>query len=334
MESRSGAMGQNRDITFDIMKGIGILLVITCHFFGWNHLWLNRIISSFHMPMFFLVAGYFSKSFSNWDKTRHEVGRFFSRLVYPMVFTQLLIVVWDVLMALVGQNGWNPVFKETLSLLWADVNGPMTPWGQLRLGVIWFLLALFVAKSLLLMFVSRLKSWAIPVSVVMSAMAVLVHKFFPYSFWCISLGLVALPFVTIGWWFRNHRVPFWMKWVAIGCWVVAIVFSELDMYCFTWKCFPLDLVGACGGTICLYWIAKAIGKHLRLVGKVLAYLGMISLAIMCMHCFEMASHLGNHTKALVGFNLPVWGAFVWRYVLTIGLAIGLVKLPVVKKLFV
>ncbi len=323
-----------RDATFDIMKGISILLVITCHFFGWNHPFMSRFIRSFHMPLFFLVAGYFSKPYDGLQSAKVVVGKFFNRLYWPLFFTQIAIIGWGTAMVYVKQWGWNEVFRQILNLLWIDVDGPMTPWGKLSFGVTWFLMALFVAKTVLLLFVSRLKNWAIPVSLLLALVALLLHHVFPYSIWCISLGLVALPFVTIGWWVRNHPVPSWLKWIAVGCWVVAIVFSELDMYSFTWKCFPLDLVGACGGTICLYWIAKAIGKHFRLVGKVLAYLGVISLAIMCVHCFELASHLGNHTKALVGFNLPVWGTFVWKYVLTIGLAVGLVNLPVVKKLFV
>ncbi len=51
---------KQRNLTFDIMKGIGILLVLI------GHVWqlpdsIHQTIYSFHMPMFFIVAGYFSK---------------------------------------------------------------------------------------------------------------------------------------------------------------------------------------------------------------------------------------------------------------------------------
>ena len=150
---------KQRDVTFDIMKGIGILLVITCHFFGWNHPYLARSISSFHMPMFFIVAGYFSKSYVNWDSAKESIKRYFSRLIIPFVFAQLLLVIWDVFMCVVDNGEWDKVIKNTLSLFWADVYGPQTPWGELSIGVVWFLCALFVAKTLLLVFVSRLKGW-------------------------------------------------------------------------------------------------------------------------------------------------------------------------------
>lgn len=47
-----------RNDTIDIMKGIGILLVMLGHFVdGFAH----TFIYSFHMPLFFVLAGYFAK---------------------------------------------------------------------------------------------------------------------------------------------------------------------------------------------------------------------------------------------------------------------------------
>lgn len=324
---------KERDITFDIMKGIGILLMITCHFFGWNHPYLAKGISSFHMPMFFIVAGYFSKSFTGWDAAKRVVKRYAIRLIIPFIFTQSLVVGWEAVMCLFGKSEWNGVIRGFLCMLWADVYGPTTPWGQLSLGVTWFLMALFVSKTLLLVLVSRLKGWAVPVSFVCAIAAILFHKVFPYSIWCISLGITALPFLTIGWWLRDHPVPLWMMLVTILGWLIAIKCSELDMYCFTWRHYPLDVFGALGGTSFLFLFSKLIANRLKIVGKAFAYLGVISLAIMCMHHYELASHLGNRTCAFLFGGLPLWGWFLWRYVLTIGLAIGLVKTPVIKKLF-
>lgn len=325
-------MPNNRDIVFDIMKGVGIVLVIVCHLLGWNHPWLDRVISSFHMPLFFIVAGFFSKPYLDQDTTKTCVKRYLFRLYPPMVITQLLIVAWAALMAMSKHEGWDSVIRESLSLLWADIDGPMTQWGKLSLGVIWFLLALFVAKSLLIP-LSRLKQWAIPVSLLVAFATLILHNFFPYSIWCLSLGLMALPFVAIGWWVKNHPIPLWLRIVAVVCWIVAICFSRLDMYSFTWNCYPLDVLGACGGTYCVYLLSVEIKKYLKITSKVLSALGVWSLAIMCVHCFEMYAHLGNHVRALVGFELGEWSMFAWRMVLTLGLAIMLVHIPKVKKLF-
>lgn len=323
---------KQRDITFDIMKGIGILLVIVCHLIGWNHPMLAQIILSFHMPLFFIVAGIFSKPYVDAPSAKANVKRYFARLYPPFAITQLLIVAWAVLMAVAKHEGWDPPIRESLSLVWADVFGPSTPWGRLSLGVIWFLMALFVAKSLLIP-LSRLKQWAIPVSLAVAFATLLLHKVFPYSIWCLSLGLMALPFVTIGWWVKNHPVPLWLKIVVVVCWIAAICFSRMEMYAFTWKCYPLDVLGACGGTYCVYLLSLVIKKYLSITSKALSALGVWSLAIMCVHCFEMYAHLGNHIRAAVGIELGMWLMFAWRVVLTLGLAIVLVHIPKVKNLF-
>lgn len=326
-------MTKSRDITFDIMKGIGILLVITAHFFSWNHPLLDKLITSFHMPMFFIVAGYFSKSFSTWSDAKSQVKKYATRLLPPYVFTRVFILLWAVLMAFTNKEGWEPVINHALSLFWADPHGPVTPWGTLSIGVVWFLVALFVAKCLLLP-LSRLKGWAIPISIALAIAAIYIHRVFPHSIWCISLGLTALPFLTIGWWVRSHRIPRWLIIVSIVCWVGAMLYSHLGMYDMEWDCYPLDFIGACGGTYCLYLFSKFLGKSPVLIPRAFAVLGVWSLAIMCFHNLETHCHLGNHVMALFPFVLPVWGQYVFRYLLTIAMAAVSVKLPVIRKVFV
>ncbi len=322
-----------RDRTFDIMKGIGILLVITAHYFNWNHPVLGRCINSFHMPMFFIVAGYFSKSFSTWGEVGQQIKKYSKRLLPAYFFTQVLIIIWTILFAFAKDEGWGPVIQQSLSLFWADPHGPNTPWGVLSIGVIWFLPALLIAKSLLII-LSRLKVWAIPASIVLAFSAILLHKAFPYSIWCISIGLTALPFVTIGWWFRSHHIPRWLVLGCIVCWILCILYYRLVMYDFIWDCFPLNVLGACGGTICLFWISKLIDHYLDFVSRILAILGIWSLSIMCFHDLEMYCHLGNHIAALSPFVIPIWGSFAFRYLLTIALAGIAVNTPFVKKIFV
>ena len=323
----------HRDATFDIMKGIGILLVITAHFFSWNHPILGRSITSFHMPMFFMVAGYFSKSFTSWEDAGDRIKKYARRLLPAFVFTQICIILWAILMALTKGEGWSPVIRGALSLLWADPHGPQTPWGNLTIGVIWFLMALLVAKCCLLI-LSRLKGWSIPISIALSIAALLLHKLYPHSIWCISIGLTGLPFLTIGWWAKTHKIPVWIIILCIICWIIAILYSHLGMYDMDWGCYPLDFPGACGGTFCLYFISRFINQHLGILPRLFATLGIWSLAIMCFHNLEIDCHLGNHVMALFPFTLPVWCKFVFRYILTIAMAAIAVKMPVLKKVFV
>ena len=93
------------------------------------------------------------------------------------------------------------------------------------------------------------------------------------------------------------------------------------------------MLGACGGTYCVYLLSKALKNHLKVMPQVFAYLGVVSLAIMCVHHFEMSSNMGNHVLALCFDSVPRWAAYVWRYVFTILVAIALTRIPFVKRIF-
>ena len=324
-----------RDNTFDIMKGIGILLVLLGHVWGIPH--TNHVITSFHMPLFFIIAGYFSHSFKDYEVASipSVIAKYARRLVPPFVVTTIITAVFFAALAVV-KGDWNPVITQCLALLWADVCVLPTPWGGVSIGVVWFLLALFWAKTFLLLF-SRWERWVLPISIALSIMALLLHYVFPYSVWCLSLGLIAFPFVAIGWWVRRHSLPWWVYAICIVCWIAAIAYSSLDMYEYTLGCYPLDVIGACGGTLCVYWLSKGINMAKgwgQWIPATFAYLGRISLAIMCVHCFEIATHMGSHLVALTPWApLPLWAMYIVRYVLTILIAIAVVHTPYLKKVF-
>ena len=327
------AKNKERDITFDIMKGIGILLVLLGHV--WPPLpFIHKVAASFHMPMFFIVAGYFSKSFSEVLSLGDTIQHYAKRLLLPYLVTMVAICLWILLKACLGVVSWDEVLTRIVSILWADVNSLHLPFGKTGIGVVWFLFALFWTKVLLLI-ITKWEKWVLPISVVISLGALLLHKVFPYSIWCISIACVCLPFVAFGWWIRRHNLP-WYIWgcLVIG-WGLALLFSNLDLYTYTLNCYPIDVLGGIGGSFVLYLLSKCVVKiQGTLVLKCLQYLGGISLAIMCVHDFEIASHLGNHLRAAIGWDMPIWGLYVWRYALTIALAIVLTKIPKVKSLFV
>ena len=78
----------------DTIKGIGIILVVVGH-----HLrglsWINTWISSFHMPLFFLVTGYLYAYRQSWNFSIHK---FFTNkikgLLYPYATLSLIILIW------------------------------------------------------------------------------------------------------------------------------------------------------------------------------------------------------------------------------------------------
>ena len=58
-------MAKNRDVALDILKGIAILAMVIGHFDilvdlenNLPYKFIHRFIYTFHMPLFFIVAGY------------------------------------------------------------------------------------------------------------------------------------------------------------------------------------------------------------------------------------------------------------------------------------
>lgn len=131
-------MTPSRIATFDILKGIGILLMIIGHSTG-KIPYLRDFIFSFHMPLFFLVSGYFFRP-AGWKELWAKNSK---RLLVPYLFTALLILVH---MLIYQACHGGDVLNVLVTRLRALVLGSGTPrvFGMgPAIGALWFLLALF-----------------------------------------------------------------------------------------------------------------------------------------------------------------------------------------------
>lgn len=72
-------VSSKRETAYDIMKFFGIMMVIVGHMT--TH--LSAFIFSFHMPLFFILAGYFYRERDLKDELLSDA----KRLVLPYVFT-------------------------------------------------------------------------------------------------------------------------------------------------------------------------------------------------------------------------------------------------------
>ena len=120
----------------DVAKGIAILLVIVGHTFT---VWKVKVnwIFSFHMPLFFILSGYFFKKGS-----KTEYAKLFKSLIIPYLFLNLFKLA---LMYIANSEQVN-VCKQLLGILYGNafsgyrkvclIDVPI-------IGMTWFLLALF-----------------------------------------------------------------------------------------------------------------------------------------------------------------------------------------------
>ena len=290
----------NRDITFDILKGLGILLMLCGHYWPNSH-WAHQVIYSFHMPLFFLVAGYFSKPVME-EGAGLAIKKNAKRLLLPFVVTQLLLVAWGSLQS-VAKHDVSYVLKPSLSLLWGSCDVLDSRWGLVYVGPMWFLPALFWAKTVFEILAAKLRDWwLLLVCVSVSVLSIVLHLYTSTP-WCVLQGLSCLVFLSIGYLAKQKLFPAWTYWIALLCWPVAMVFSNLEVADCTYR---------------LY------------LSRVFAWFGVNSLLVLCFHNFEWFSSISYSVTAHVPFDVQGNWMILLRFSLTIVLMLWALYMPFVR----
>ncbi len=140
----SPAEVRERQPWLDYAKGIGIILVVLGHanqgvagpgMDGWstNQVLLNGLIYSFHMPLFFMLAGYSASLSARSDTDQFLKGLFWSLVLPYLVWS----IIWISLKAMMPDATTNAAgFHDLLEILWDPVEH------------LWFLYALFFIRTI------------------------------------------------------------------------------------------------------------------------------------------------------------------------------------------
>lgn len=256
----------------------------------------------------------------------------FNRLVVPYLFTSFLLVVWALVLSFF-KDDYNIVIRQFLSSLIASDQVIHSQFGDLYIGPMWFLLALFWAKTAFL-FISKFNKTIVLVSSIsISIVAMLINIYVIHIPWSILLGLSSLTFLSIGWWCNNNIIPLWIKIIVIICWPITILVSRMDMMATKYMYYPLDILGACGGTLVIYWLSLYIKNKLQIISKILVWCGISSLAILCFHAFEGFSAIAYSIIIHSPFVLNDIGMIIFRYGLTLLMTVIALNTPIIKKIY-
>ena len=136
-----------RDLTIDIMKGLGILLVVLGHTYN-----DSQVIYSFHMPLFFILSGA-SMSFSTHG---FSLARRFKAIIVPyFCFSLLSFIYWLLIESHFRPFDNTPLFEGvlgTFDLRWQQFINIFLAENTVNSFaynvVLWFLPCLFVADCL------------------------------------------------------------------------------------------------------------------------------------------------------------------------------------------
>jgi len=265
--------------------------------------------------------------------------------------TMLILCIWGGLQAVLKHNV-GMAYRYPLSIVWAGGDPIYSDnYGLIYAGPLWFLLALFWIREIffygagwILTKVKRYTDEIVVVcSVVISIGAVFLHSKCAPLPWCVLQGLASIEFYAIGWYAHRHKIPVWVKIVCIVCWGMAIKWGSLELSDCYYGCYPLDVLGACGATMVLYqlccWVSlplKKASEKQNIFGYFIAplqWVGINSLAILCMHTIDLYSGAIFSVMCRLPFELIGYPLAIFRCIMAIVLAAIVTHAPFLKKVY-
>ena len=147
-----------RDTRISIAKALGIIFVVMAHTDG--HGLLNSFIYEFHMPLFFICAGYFF-SLKYLTQEGKFIGKRLTGLYVPFVKWSVFFLVIHNLMFKIGilneqYGNWtggvtHPYTWQTAQQRLWNIFFSMGGYDEFLAGAFWFFRGLFVASLLYLL---------------------------------------------------------------------------------------------------------------------------------------------------------------------------------------
>lgn len=227
----------------DVAKGIGIILVVIGHS-RLNTGIVARWIASFHMPLFFVLAG-FCFDEMKYPTLAAYVKRKLEALLYPY-FTLSVLVVGMFQLLYIGDDS---VFGVKELFVEGTLKGS-------TFGAFWFITALFCVEILYAGF-ARLVSHRIVLLCYMLLVslesAYLINRHLPYFF---DATLAALFFYAFGHFLRS----FYNKQSAVGAlmWGISLVIMHGLILVFLYSYKP-SFVGHDFGNPAIYFLCAILG---------------------------------------------------------------------------
>ena len=323
IESTALPQGQakKRLLWLDMAKGIAIALVILGHCLSYDDP-LRDLIYSFHMPIFFVLAGYTMRP----KKRSIVIGSSARRLLVPygLVCTVLFFFAFvppsSIDPDLDTQKDWITVLCEILYA--SGCESDFLDMHLEAIGAIWFLPCLFIAR-IIYNEVLLQSAKANRFELLASTVSTLVLVFIGFKIgeqirlpWSFDTALVALLYMHVGQLAKRldfTKLPL-LAWVILALLWYHGFESGTDIAVRTYLEKPTDLAYSIAASLVVMRLCVALerlGEHdsapasmLSSINKLVAKLGIASLTVLCIHRIESA--VLNWQKIMEFFMPNVW----------------------------
>lgn len=282
-------------------KGIAIVCVVIGHCVAVGSP-AKRLIYTFHMPLFFILAGctFRLRPFGE------ELRRSSARLLAPYA---LLFLVGPVKDALGRAPSVSGIDFAALARSLAGGSGFDMPDGTARVGIAWFLAALFCARLLMCLLGHLFARTHAPraaqgaACVAVGAVGLAIGSglgiWLPLS---LDVAMVAVPIMWFGMVARSLGLPLIdagggegargaarsiaLAGACLALWALAYRFADMDMADRLYRLPALALVGALAATYAICAACRVLDRVAPAVERPLARLGRLSFLILCVHAVD------------------------------------------------
>lgn len=283
----------------DIAKGIGIVLVVVGHAPTGDM--LRAYIYSFHMPLFFLVAGYTFKP----DRFSTLAALAKSRvrpLLHPyFIFALLGYVVWFFVLSKFGEDRMESltdkllvfahIFYSSFTKFTQGVQEVREPFMRFN-GPIWFLTALFTTTLLFYLLNGWAKSRQTILLLLLVVSSLMGYVFSLYAGfrlpWGADIASVGVLFFGAGYLLARFKPFVDMGRLALAAGLLFTSLASVVIWHFNGSTgmaalkfgasFPLFLLGGLSGSLMVLFACRLIDT-----APFLSYLGRNSLTILVLH---------------------------------------------------
>ena len=280
-----------------------------------------QFIQTFHMPLFFIIAGFF---ISDTVPLKEFSLKRAKRLLVPYIVSCLIVAVLCAAVVLFKDHTIMSAWQELLKRLWISIYGSGSGHGSMigtfgtgsEIGMMWYLIALFWS-SIIVKSVSKNRMAGI-ITLMISAVAIgstMIFGWIPFS---LQNGLGSVFWVWIGYYIKKKDLlanilkfilsP-WIVLVLIT-WILSALYGCTHLYGNYYKLGIVDVVGAIAGCLIVFGICDFLDKKSIWIKKVLSWIGINSLLIYCLHFMENNVYPISSAVKAVGVTEPIIIALV------------------------
>ena len=331
----------NRMRSIDIAKGIAMICIILGHL---GNSGINRVVFTFHVPIFFFITGFFVSS-------KRSTGEFCKNkartLLVPYFITCAVMVTIGVIKGASEGDVTGSLIKWVYASIYAAGDSYREPFNIPGIGAIWFLWASF--WGCIFLRISLNMKAGIRIAFIAG---LFIFGFFSRElFWfplSIQAGACATFFMYLGYLLKGamerlKEIPVEIK--VISGIIASFVWLE---FMINFKSFWLvhcdigrgmiDIIGCICACSVIMVISAAIDKKAGFFAGILSFFGKYSLFILCVHIVELRFVPWKQiTGKMIAYGMPpelelvviIAGKLIFDLTITFILS----KIPAAKKLY-